>query len=123
MVQAVTGQDYASVLAQEVFQPLGLTQTSLPTSDALPTPFVHGYAPDPPLDPADVSEVLAAGWAWAAGGIVSTPAEANRFVRSYVTGATTNAADSGAAVPVHRRRLVRATGSRSQCGRAGHLPL
>jgi D-alanyl-D-alanine carboxypeptidase len=37
-------------------------------------------------DPEDVSEPFAAGWAWASGGIVSTPADANRFVRGYVHG-------------------------------------
>jgi len=31
-----------------------------------------------------VSEVFAAGYAWASGGIVSTPFEQNRFIRAYV---------------------------------------
>jgi D-alanyl-D-alanine carboxypeptidase len=30
--------------------------------------------------------VMAAGWAWASGGIVSTPTEVNRFIRGYVGG-------------------------------------
>jgi D-alanyl-D-alanine carboxypeptidase len=29
---------------------------------------------------------MAAGWAWASGGIVSTPTEVNRFIRGYVGG-------------------------------------
>ena len=92
MIQAATGVGYDSLLQQDVYQPLGLTQTSLPASATMPVPFMHGYAPEPGTNPEDASEVLAAGWAWAAGGIVSTPAEANRFVRGYVRGATTNAA-------------------------------
>lgn len=40
--------------------------------------------------PSDVSELFAAGWAWASGGIVSTPADATRFVRGYVSGALIN---------------------------------
>jgi D-alanyl-D-alanine carboxypeptidase len=34
-----------------------------------------------------VSEILAAGWAWASGGIVSTPSDLNTFIRGYVKGA------------------------------------
>jgi D-alanyl-D-alanine carboxypeptidase len=92
MIQAATNQDYSTVLSQTVFQPLGLAQTSLPSSATMPDPYVHGYAPDPPGAPLDVTEDIAAGWAWASGGIVSTPTDANRFVRGYVKGATSNAA-------------------------------
>ncbi len=48
-------------------------------------PYIHGYdlSEDPPEDG---SEALAAGWAWASGGIVSTPADLNTFIRAYVRG-------------------------------------
>jgi D-alanyl-D-alanine carboxypeptidase len=92
MTQAVTAQPYDTVLSQVVTQPLGLAQTSLPATTAMPDPFLHGYAPQPPASPEDVSQVLAPGWAWASGGIVSTPDDANAFVRAYVRGATTNPA-------------------------------
>lgn len=42
--------------------------------------------PDFIASPADVSEVLAGGWAWASGGVVSTPRDLNRFTRGYVGG-------------------------------------
>jgi D-alanyl-D-alanine carboxypeptidase len=51
---------------------------------------VHGYGVDPPSAPEDVTGLFAAGWTWASGGIVSTPRDANAFVRAYVRGATTN---------------------------------
>ena len=35
---------------------------------------------------------MAAGWAWASGGVVSTPSDADQFVRAYVRGETTNSA-------------------------------
>lgn len=54
----------------------------------LDRPFIHGYALDSktgrPRE--DVSQQLAAGWAWASGGVVSTPADLNRFIRGYVSG-------------------------------------
>jgi D-alanyl-D-alanine carboxypeptidase len=56
----------------------------------MPTPFVHGYALEPPAPPEDVSELFAAGWSWASGGVVATPGDSNRFVRGYVAGETTD---------------------------------
>jgi D-alanyl-D-alanine carboxypeptidase len=92
MVAAADGTTYEQSLATRVDAPLGLTGTSLPTGVELPTPFTHGYQLDPPDAPEDVSEVIAAGWSWASGGVVSTPQDANRFVRGYVSGKLTDAA-------------------------------
>jgi D-alanyl-D-alanine carboxypeptidase len=86
MVEAATSRTYEGVLERRVYRPLRLEHTSLPSGPYLPRPFVHGYhlADDPPTD---VSELVAAGWAWASGGVVSTPGDATRFVRGYVGGA------------------------------------
>jgi D-alanyl-D-alanine carboxypeptidase len=88
MIQAATGRPYVRALTRNVLLPLGLTQTTLPVGIHLARPFIHGYALDRrtgrPHD--DVSRSLAAGWAWASGGIVSTPADLNRFIRGYVSG-------------------------------------
>ena len=89
MVEAATGRPYEQELEERVYAPLGLTSTSLPRDAALPTPFLHGYAVSG-SSPDDVSEIFAAGWTWASGGIVSTPGDATRFVRGYAAGATTN---------------------------------
>ena len=82
MVEAVTGSPYEQVLARRVLGPWGLRQTSLGPGILLPKPFWHGYSA-PPRE--DVSQLVAfGGWAWASGGIVSTPGDLNRFVRRYV---------------------------------------
>jgi len=96
MVEAATGHTYESELRERVFGPLGLTQTSLPSGAGMLTPFVHGYEVDPPKAAKDISELFTAGWTWASGGIVSTPRDANAFVRAYVRGATTNGATRAA---------------------------
>jgi D-alanyl-D-alanine carboxypeptidase len=83
MVEAATGTSYEDQLRERVYKPLGLRKTSLPRGPNLRKPFIHGYSQDPPED---VSEDLAAGWAWASGGIVSTPADLNTFIRAYVGG-------------------------------------
>jgi len=87
MIEAATGQPYERVLGQRVLKPLGLTQTSLPRSAAIPTPYLHGYERGEQRPrPQDVSGGLAGGWAWASGGVLSTPAELNTFIRAYVSG-------------------------------------
>jgi D-alanyl-D-alanine carboxypeptidase len=93
MVQAATGRSYEAGLRDRVRDPLGLSRTSLPSGHRLPAPFVHGYDAS---DGEDVSELFAAGWTWASGGIVASPDDANRFVRAYVAGATADAANRAA---------------------------
>ncbi len=86
MIEAATGMRYEDVLRRRVAKPLNLGKTSLPEDPALPEPFIHGYDFADNGAAEDVSEIFAAGWAWASGGIVSTPANLNRFIRGYVRG-------------------------------------
>lgn len=89
MVEAATGRSYAEVLRDEVLEPAGLSHTSLPEDSALPVPYISGYdVSEQP--PEDVSTLLAAGWAWASGGVVSTPADLARFIGADVRGAFTD---------------------------------
>jgi D-alanyl-D-alanine carboxypeptidase len=85
MVEAATGRTYESQLQKQVYSPLGLSKTTLPAGTDLREPFMHDYdvREDPPED---ISEMVAAGWAWASGGMVSTPADLNDFIRAYVGG-------------------------------------
>ena len=85
MVEDATGDAYEDQLKKLVYRPLGLRSTSLPVGPELQKPYIHGYdlSEEPPED---VSELIAAGWAWASGGVVSTPADLNAFVRGYVGG-------------------------------------
>jgi D-alanyl-D-alanine carboxypeptidase len=52
----------------------------------MPTPFAHGY--DVTLgDPVeDVSTIVSPSSAWAAGAIVSSPRDMNRFIRAWASG-------------------------------------
>ena len=69
-------------------------------------PFIHGYDLDGEGSPEDISEIVASGWAWASGGIVSTPLELNRFIRGYVGGAL-----FGPGVQTQQRQFVPGGGS------------
>ncbi len=84
MAEAVTHQSYNELLRTLVYRPAGLSQTSLPSGFRLPRPYLHGYLLEPGRGPEDVSEALTASAAWASGGIVSTPAEMNAFIRDYL---------------------------------------
>lgn len=87
MAETVVGVPYGDVLRRQVLDPLNLRSTLLPGSAKLPAPFIHGYAKDKGGRLEDVSQVVAfGGWAWASGGIVSTPNDLNSFVRGYVAG-------------------------------------
>jgi D-alanyl-D-alanine carboxypeptidase len=84
MAEAVTGRSYNSLLGTLVYQRAGLSQTSLPSGFRMPGPYLHGYQLEPGQPPVDVSEALTASAAWASGGMVSTPAEMNTFIRDYL---------------------------------------
>ncbi|MGY1617005.1 serine hydrolase domain-containing protein [Geodermatophilus sp. SYSU D00691] len=89
MIEAVTRDDYADVLRRRVLDRAGLDDTSLPVGVELPEPYLHGYdvAAAPPDD---VSTLVAAGWSWASGGVVSTPADLARFIGADVRGRFTD---------------------------------
>jgi D-alanyl-D-alanine carboxypeptidase len=44
------------------------------------------------MAPQDISSLIDPAWTWAAGGLVSTPADLNRFARGYVSGRLFSAA-------------------------------
>jgi D-alanyl-D-alanine carboxypeptidase len=82
MVEAATQATYENELQQIVLGPAQLTQTTLPTTVTMPTPFIHGYFGATEMEPEqDVSEYISPSGAWASGGIVSTPEDLNAFIR------------------------------------------
>ncbi|MEU9042920.1 MULTISPECIES: serine hydrolase domain-containing protein [unclassified Kitasatospora] len=86
MAEAATGQRYEGLLDSQVYRPLGLTQTSLPSGYRLPEPYLHGYAVQPPEPAQDVSTLFGASGAWASGGLVSTPKDFSAFAAGYAGG-------------------------------------
>jgi len=82
MVEAVTKQSYTNELEKIVLGPAKLTQTSLPTTIKIPSPFIHGYTDVPEQEEVDVSESLNPSGAWASGAIISTPQNLNAFIRA-----------------------------------------
>ena len=83
--RAATGQSYEHELQSLVLGPLGLHHTALPVTVAMPRPVFHGYQLNDGKQE-DLSSAINPAWVWAAGGMVSTPADLNRFARGYVSG-------------------------------------
>lgn len=96
IVEAVSAAPYDEQLAKQVLVPWGLSATSLPNSSSLPTPAILGYAvddsgDDAPTDPPtadliDVTYLINPSLAWASGGMISTAADLDRFIRRYAAG-------------------------------------
>jgi D-alanyl-D-alanine carboxypeptidase len=85
IAQAVSGRPYRALLDRIVFGPARLRETSFPTRRiALPRPFIRGYVVSPGEQVQDVTTFLSPSGAWASGAVVSTPADLNAFIRSYL---------------------------------------
>ncbi|WP_104431286.1 serine hydrolase domain-containing protein [Kineococcus xinjiangensis] len=85
LVEAVTGKPYGRVLEERVIAPLGLRATSVPGGrESLPSPHAHGYERIAG-QVVDVTE-LDPSIAWAAGEVVSTTADLDRFLAALLGG-------------------------------------
>ena len=88
IIESATGENFADVLSERVLLPLGMSDTSLPaTTPNVPSPRMEGYQPFTDGTLENVTEQINfGGWAWASGGVVSTPADLTKFIRGYVGG-------------------------------------
>ncbi len=85
VVEKVTGRSYGSEIQRRIIRPLGLRHTSIPgRSTAVPGPHSHGYLLIGERT-VDVTR-LGPSWAWAAGEIISTTADLNRFYAALLGG-------------------------------------
>jgi D-alanyl-D-alanine carboxypeptidase len=83
MAEAATGEAYDDLLQRYVYDRIRVRDTSLPITAELPFPLIHGYFYED-TGPLDVSEAINPSGAWASGGIVSTPADLNKFIRGLL---------------------------------------
>ncbi|SEF35016.1 D-alanyl-D-alanine carboxypeptidase [Amycolatopsis pretoriensis] len=83
LASKVTGKALGDLIAQRITRPLGLRDTYLPRrgDEKLPDPHAVGYTPDR-VDFSDFDATIAG----AAGGLVSTPADLDRFYGALLGG-------------------------------------
>ncbi|MEV0390121.1 serine hydrolase domain-containing protein [Nonomuraea sp. NPDC050643] len=89
LIERVTGGSYAAEIGKRILRPLGLRHTHLPgASPAVPGPHAHAYVPVTrkgkvvPVDLTRFDPTMAG----AAGEIISTTADLNRFYRALFQG-------------------------------------
>jgi D-alanyl-D-alanine carboxypeptidase len=84
-IERVTGRPYGAEIQRRILRPLGLRHTSVPgTSTAVPGPHSHGYLQIGSRT-VDVTR-LKPSWAWAAGEMISTNVDLNRFFAALLGG-------------------------------------
>jgi D-alanyl-D-alanine carboxypeptidase len=91
LAERVDGKSYEQQLADDIFAPLELDQTSLPTSNKT-LPDVHGYVAFRTRGKADGAgnfdtAALTPAYAWSAGGIRATAKDEADFLRGLFSGA------------------------------------
>ncbi|MFI9806388.1 serine hydrolase domain-containing protein [Streptomyces sp. NPDC052301] len=90
LVEKITGHSFAHEVRSRITRPLGLHDTYVPDADdpRLPSPHSDGYltvkSPDGTTHPVDVTEQSP--WPWAEGGMISTPADLDRFMTALFRG-------------------------------------
>ncbi|WP_328322411.1 beta-lactamase family protein [Kribbella sp. NBC_00382] len=85
LIEAVTGGSYAAAVRARVLEPLDLGRTKVPGDEPeLPEPHAHGYllVDDESVD----LDELNPSQAWAAGGLISTAADLNKFFAELLAG-------------------------------------
>ncbi|TDC55045.1 class A beta-lactamase-related serine hydrolase [Actinomadura sp. KC345] len=89
IIEKVTGRSYAEEVRRRIIRPLGLGDTSLPGKrTSIPGPHAHGYiqvTKDGTPRPVDITR-LNPSWSWAAGEMISTTADVNRFFAALLDG-------------------------------------
>ncbi|HEX4224993.1 MAG TPA: serine hydrolase domain-containing protein, partial [Pseudonocardiaceae bacterium] len=87
IIKQVTGKDWAQEVTDRIIGPLGLSHTYLPgTSPGLASPHADLYQQFDPGGPLIDTTVFNMTWADAAGAIVSTSDDLDRFFRALVGG-------------------------------------
>ncbi|MEU0677199.1 serine hydrolase domain-containing protein [Streptomyces sp. NPDC006172] len=90
LVEKITGHSFADEVRSRITRPLALHDTYVPDAHdpRLPSPRSDGYlmvkSPDDTTHPVDVAEQSP--WPWAEGGMISTPADLDRFVTALFRG-------------------------------------
>jgi D-alanyl-D-alanine carboxypeptidase len=93
IIEKITGRPYADAVRSRLVGPLGLRDTHVPGRLIIPGPHAHGYLPvtrDGEVRWVDVSAVNPS-LTWAAGEMISSNADLNRFFAALLGGRLLNA--------------------------------
>ena len=87
IAEKVTGRPLVNQITERIIEPLQLTETSFPEpgDTTMPEPHAVGYY-SAPGEKAEDFTTLDPSWAWAAGQMIATPSDLNRFMIGLLDG-------------------------------------
>jgi D-alanyl-D-alanine carboxypeptidase len=92
IIESVTHDTIGNQIHKRLLVPFGLTQTSFPLTEAMPSPWAHGYELDEQRNWKDVSNTVPVAFMWSAGAMISDMSDIRRWVKLYATGKASGAA-------------------------------
>lgn len=92
IIESLTNDSVGAQIRKRLLEPFGLTQTSFPVTDAMPSPWARGYALDASKNWQDVSNTVPVAFPWSAGAMISTMNDIRRWIKFYATGAASGPA-------------------------------
>jgi D-alanyl-D-alanine carboxypeptidase len=92
IIEAVTKDGVGNQIRKRLLEPFGLTQTSFPQTEAMPTPWVRGYELNKDGGWEDVSNTTPVAFMWSAGAMISDLNDMRRWIKLYTTGAASGRA-------------------------------
>ncbi|MFF3783702.1 serine hydrolase domain-containing protein [Streptomyces sp. NPDC001933] len=115
IIKRVTGHTYAQEVRERIIEPLHLCETSVPLGPAIPGPHPRGYAqPGKDVPLLDITEVDPS-VGGAAGGMISSGTDLNRFLGALLRGDLLR--------PAELREMMRTRDTGNEDGRAYGLGL
>jgi D-alanyl-D-alanine carboxypeptidase len=86
IIEQVTQQTLGNAIQERIIEPLGLTNTSWPTSSAMPIPYASGVSEQTLDEKRGDATHINPSWAYAAGNLISNLDDLRVWVQSYTTG-------------------------------------
>jgi CubicO group peptidase (beta-lactamase class C family) len=88
IIEEITKDSVGNQIRKRLLEPFGLTQTSYPQTEAMPSPWVRGYRLDKQGNWEDISNTIPVSFMGSAGAMISDMNDIRRWIELYATGKT-----------------------------------
>ena len=88
IIESITKDNVGNQIRKRLLEPFGLKQTSYPETEAMPSPWVHGYHLDKQGNWEDISNTIPVAFMGSAGAMISDMNDIRRWIELYATGKT-----------------------------------
>src|SRR5437016_5952716 len=88
IIEEITKDSVGNQIRKRLLEPFGLTQTSYPEAEAMPSQWVHVYHLDKQGDWEDISNTIPVAFMGSAGAMISDMNDIRRWIELYATGKT-----------------------------------